>query len=186
MFTDNRPCRRYEAKKGSFNFSIKSNGSFLIFERKVWKEYKVDELMYCMDTNYNATTKTARTVFKLCVISNAGDIKFQFSKPAAVISCICLLITILTYIFIYKLQKIIQMIIVCYCLFLMIFYVLTALVHSITDFGKYCELVGNIVKYEVKMLRKNLIIHTFFFRFYSVLFIYCFNFLDEYIMLRHL
>lgn len=147
LFTDDRSCRRYEASKKSFNFSIDANGSFLIHERKIWKKYEVEDLMYCMETSYNTTTKQSRNVFKLCVISNANAIKFKISSPAMVISCVCLLITILTYIFVHKLKKIIERIIVCYCFFLMVFYVLTILVHTISDLGKYCEVVGKIFKY---------------------------------------
>ncbi|KRT84892.1 hypothetical protein AMK59_673, partial [Oryctes borbonicus] len=142
LFTDSRPCRKYTAKKGVFNFSVKGDGGFLIFERKVWKEYKVDQLMYCMDTSFNSTTKQSRNIFQLCTITNANDLKFKISAPAMIISCICLLITSLTYIFVYKLKKIIQRIIVCYCFFLMLFYILTTLVHTIRDLGKYCEVIG--------------------------------------------
>ncbi|GJQ86502.1 hypothetical protein Trydic_g10402 [Trypoxylus dichotomus] len=85
LFTDARACRMYEARKGQFNFSVKGDGGFLIFERRVWKEYKVDQLI---------------------------------------------------------LKKIIQRIIVCYCFFLMLFYILTTLVHTIRDLGKYCEAIG--------------------------------------------
>ncbi|KRT85176.1 hypothetical protein AMK59_2037, partial [Oryctes borbonicus] len=145
QFTDNRSCRMYEARKGSLNFSIREDGSFLIFEKKVWKEYKVNELMYCTDTSFNTTTKESRNVFKLCVISNANDLKFKIATPAMIISCTCLTITILIYIFVYKLQKVIQGIIVCYCFFLMLFYIMTILVHTIRDLRGYCEVVGFVL-----------------------------------------
>lgn len=142
LFIDTRPCIRYEAKKSQYNFSINGNGNFWIYERRIWKEYKVDDLMYCMETKFNLSTGRSTSVFKLCAINNANAIKFVFSIPAMITSCICLLITILTYLLVYRLKKKIEIIIVCYCFFLMLYYVLITLTHMVRNLGKYCEIVG--------------------------------------------
>ncbi|KRT81798.1 hypothetical protein AMK59_5226 [Oryctes borbonicus] len=133
------PCNRY-VDKPQLTFHITKDGTTVIREIGVWKHYALEENYYCVEyirmfQDYNVL---------LCrLFDNSG----QPSKPiiikvALIISCVCLLVTVILYLLLPDLKNFIGKIIICYCSCLFVAFLILTWLQFDPVPGDYCDAFG--------------------------------------------
>ncbi|KAK9674997.1 hypothetical protein QE152_g40722 [Popillia japonica] len=117
-------------------------------------EYKLND--YCLGTNYDTTTGQIHDMIFYCEfrealyvkwkfneVATVITVKWKFNEVATVITCIAFVLTIAIYVFVYRLIKLHQQLICCFCLVDLTFWVMYALRIFDVKFGKFCITFGN-------------------------------------------
>lgn len=104
-------------------------------------EYKIND--YCLSTNYDTTTGEILDIVSYCEFNKALSVKWKFNEIATVITCIAFVFTIGIYVFVYRLMKLREQLICCFCLVDLIFWMLYAMRIFNVKFGKFCIPFGN-------------------------------------------
>ncbi|GJQ78477.1 hypothetical protein Trydic_g11594 [Trypoxylus dichotomus] len=113
-------------------FVIKANGSMFMENA----EYHLND--YCLATNYDTSTGRIADIIVICEFREVIYLKWLLIKAAVLITCLCFVITLAVYIFVYKLEKLIQRIITGFCLIDLAFWCLYAIRIFSFRFGNFC------------------------------------------------
>lgn len=118
---------------------IKANGS--LFMGRGSQEYLVTD--YCLGTNYDTLTNKTSDVIFSCEFREALYPRWIFIRIVIVITCICFFVTLMVYIFVYRLKKLFERIVSCFCMVEMVFWCMYSMRIYDVRIGKFCREFGN-------------------------------------------
>ncbi|GJQ86504.1 hypothetical protein Trydic_g10404 [Trypoxylus dichotomus] len=136
------PCSRY-LDKPAIIFHITKDGTAVIREIGVWKHYLLEESYYCME--YVKILQDYKML--LCLLGDNTDTniynsKNMINKVVLIISCVCLLATVILYLILPDLKNFIGKIIICYCSCLFVAFLLLTWLRFDPFPGDYCDVFG--------------------------------------------
>ncbi|GJQ86503.1 hypothetical protein Trydic_g10403 [Trypoxylus dichotomus] len=128
------PCKRYIGN-AKYNYSITEDGTTAIYEWGTLRHYSLEENYYCME--YIQVINKYEIL--LCMTHTRLTPTVGVKGVIMVVSCICLVLTVIGYFVLPDLKNIIGNIVITYCTCLSVAYILLTYLHFHPNPGKLCD-----------------------------------------------
>lgn len=142
MYGTNLDCTRTNWKDfEEVDITITANGNLFFGDSST--KYLIND--YCLGTNYDTTTGKVADMIVSCEFREAVYVKWILIKIAAIITCICFVLTLAVYIFVYRLRKLVEKIIACFCTVDLAFWIMYTIRIFDVRFGRFCVPFGKLM-----------------------------------------
>lgn len=133
-------CKKYIAKDNII-FNVDERGNLNLWQLNSWRRYKPNEEMYCVEHVEHRRQSLAGDKLLLCV--NPPLQKYNYTRIAMIISCIFILLTIASYVWLLENCNLFSKILMSYCTSLFLTYALLTYVqfHEVGG-GTVCAVLG--------------------------------------------
>ncbi|KRT84169.1 hypothetical protein AMK59_1405, partial [Oryctes borbonicus] len=128
------PCRRYIGN-AKYNYSITEDGTTAIYELGTLKHFSLEENYYCMEY----IQMMNKHEILLCMTHTRLEPTSGVKGAIMILSCVCLVLTVIGYFVLPDLKNLIGNIVITYCSCLSVAYILLTYLHFYPDPGKLCD-----------------------------------------------
>lgn len=106
--------------KNTIQYNLDEWGNINLLELNQWKYYKANENVYCVENHQNGTIN--EDIVLMCMIPPSQ--KYNYTRIAMCISCIFILLTIISYIWLLENFNVFSKAVISYCISLLITFLL--------------------------------------------------------------
>nr|XP_022918966.1 probable G-protein coupled receptor Mth-like 6 [Onthophagus taurus] len=141
IYHNTSTCSKYIRDYDHGGITLASNGSVMINATKLKRTYSINEEMYCIDGNMLSSTSESSPIFLLCVQDSIAD-HFKLSRIVLLVSCFCLLLTVLVFIIIGKVRTLMGKIVTIYSSTMFVAFSVLAFAQFSPNLGTACKPVA--------------------------------------------